>query len=280
MKEDLNILVVDDDEFIRLSLRVLLEPYYRKIICLSSPQEIPGALNAEVIDVALLDMNFTAGETSCKEGLFWLKQIRKKSPETNVILITAYSEIAVAVDAIKLGAMDFVVKPWENGKILATIHAAVKLTKSQKTLHFLKDRQQTLNRAADSSFGNMIGRSGAMQKIFITIEKVAPTEANILILGENGTGKELVARAIHQNSKRKQEVFVTVDMSAIPEALFESELFGHVKGAFTDAREDRIGRFEAASEGTLFLDEIGNLTLPMQAKILSVLQNRTLYRVG
>jgi len=280
MKEDLHIVVADDDEFIRLSLKVLLEPFYIKITGIPSPEMIPGLLQENGIDVLLLDMNFSPGEISCREGLLWLKKIREMSPGTNVILITAYSDIAVAVDAIKLGATDFVVKPWENGKILATVHAAAKLSKSEKTVHFLKDRQQALNRTNDPVFGDMVGQSSPMKKVFETIGKVAPTDANILILGENGTGKELVARAIHQKSPRAGEVFVTVDLSSIPETLFESELFGHVKGAFTDAREDRIGRFEAASGGTLFLDEIGNLSVSMQAKLLAVLQNRIITRVG
>jgi len=280
MKEDLNILIVDDDEFIRLSLKILLDPYYQKITCIPHPDQLTSLLKIQFIDVILLDMNFSAGETSCEEGLFWLNKIRELSPETNVILITAYSEINIAVSAIKLGATDFVVKPWENGKILATINAAGKLSKTQKDLHYLKDRQQTLNRVADPFNGDMIGQSHAMKKVFDTIEKVAPTDANILILGENGTGKELAARDIHHHSKRCGEVFVTVDLSSIPETLFESELFGHVKGAFTDAKDNRIGRFEAASGGTLFLDEIGNLSLFMQAKLLSVLQNRIITRVG
>ncbi len=280
MKEDLNIVIVDDDDYIRLSLKVLLDPYYKKITCLSSAEQIPDLLTQHGADVMLLDMNFTAGETSCKEGIHWLKRVRELSPDTNVILITAYSDITVAVDAIKLGAIDFIVKPWENGKILATVHAAAKLSKSQKTVAFLRDRQQALDRPCDAILGEMVGDSPAMRKIFETIGKVAPTDANILILGENGTGKELIARAIHRGSRRAGELFVTVDLSSIAETLFESELFGHVRGAFTDAKENRIGRFEAASGGTLFLDEIGNLSMAMQAKLLAVLQNRTLNRVG
>ncbi|MEI6455631.1 MAG: sigma-54 dependent transcriptional regulator [bacterium] len=280
MKEDLNIVIVDDDDYIRLSLKVLLDPFYKKITCLSSAEEIPEHLGRQGADVMLLDMNFSAGETSCREGIHWLKRVRELSPDTNVILITAYSDITVAVDAIKLGAIDFIVKPWENGKILATVHAAATLSKSQKTVSFLKDRQQALGSSSDLIQGEMIGESPAMKKIFETIGKAAPTDANILILGENGTGKELIARAIHRGSLRAGELFVTVDLSSIAETLFESELFGHVRGAFTDAKENRIGRFEAASGGTLFLDEIGNLSLAMQAKLLAVLQNRTLTRVG
>ena len=280
MKEDFSILIVDDDEYIRLSLKILLDPHYQKIRSISDPEQMPALFQKEFFDVILLDMNFSPGETSCQEGLLWLKKVRELSPGSNVILITAYSEINAAVSAIKLGANDFVVKPWENGKILATIHAACTLRKSQKAVLFLKDRQQTLNRVTDPLNGDMIGQAPAMRKVFDTIAKVAPTDANILILGENGTGKELVARAIHHQSKRNREVFVTVDLSSVPETLFESELFGHVKGAFTDARENRIGRFEAASGGTLFLDEIGNLSPPLQAKLLSVLQNRVITRVG
>jgi DNA-binding NtrC family response regulator len=280
MKEDLNIVIVDDDDYIRLSLKVLLDPHYSKITCLSSAEEIPDLLLRQSADVMLLDMNFTAGDTSCRDGIHWLRRVRELSPETNVILITAYSDITVAVDAIKLGAIDFIVKPWENGKILATVHSAAKLSRSQKTVSFLKDRQQALDRSCDPVRGEMVGDSPSMKKIFETIGKVAPTDANILILGENGTGKELIARAIHKGSARAGEIFMTVDLSSIAETLFESELFGHVRGAFTDAKENRIGRFEAASGGTLFLDEIGNLSMSMQAKLLAVLQNRSLNRVG
>jgi len=244
------------------------------------PEAIPSILNNESYDVILLDMNFTKDVSSGKEGFFWLDKILQIDPSSVVVLITAYGDVQMAVQAIKAGATDFVLKPWENEKLLATIFSAMKLRESRNEVEDLKKQQQILNKQLNNSFHNIIGHSESIKKVFKTIERVADTDANMLILGENGTGKELVANAIHQNSSRRDHPFVSVDLGSISETLFESELFGHKKGSFTDAREDRVGRFEMANKGTLFLDEIGNLSMPLQAKLLAALQNRTIIRVG
>jgi DNA-binding NtrC family response regulator len=225
-------------------------------------------------------MNFTKDVSSGHEGFVWLERILEIDPSAVVILITAYGDVQMAVKAIKEGAMDFILKPWENERLLATVNSAMQLRKSKIEVNELKDKQKQITSDIDHKFQDVIGNSNSMQRVFQTIERVASTDANVLILGENGTGKEVIARAIHRNSSRKDEIFISVDLGAISETLFESELFGHVKGAFTDAKEDRPGRFEIASGGTLFLDEIGNLSLPLQAKLLSVLQNRSVTRVG
>lgn len=209
-----------------------------------------------------------------------MAQVREHSPETSIIMITAFADVHVAVQAIKQGAMDFVTKPWQNEKLVASVHAALQLSKSQQQLAQKDSQQQFFRADLDQHFSDLIGRSDAMLKVIIAMEKVAGTDADVLILGENGTGKELVARALHRASHRSKEVFINVDLGALSESLFESELFGHKKGAFTDARTDRMGRFEAASGGTLFLDEIGNLSLAMQAKLLTALQNREIFRLG
>jgi len=225
-------------------------------------------------------MNFKPGDTSGKDGIYWLNKILEIEPLSNVIMITAYGEVNVAVDAIKSGAIDFVVKPWQNEKLLSTVTATYKYSQSKKTVSFLKSQKRILSSTIDDQFTELIGQSPAIKNVFESINKVAETDVNVLILGENGTGKELVARALHRNSARSNEVFISVDLGSLSETLFESELFGHKKGAFTDAKEDRIGRFEAASGGTLFLDEIGNLSTPLQAKLLNVLQNRQIFMVG
>jgi two-component system response regulator HydG len=225
-------------------------------------------------------MNFAKGATGGEEGFDWLRRIKAADPLAVVILITAYGDVDMAVRAIKEGATDFILKPWQNEKLLATLAACLSLRSSLVEARTLREKQDRLSADLDRPFRDFLGKSPAMQDVFTTIDKVARTEASILLLGENGTGKELAAREIHRRSLRHREIFVGVDMSAIPETLFESELFGHVKGAFTDAKEDRAGRFEAASGGTLFLDEIGNLSLPLQAKILTVLENRQIFRVG
>lgn len=274
------ILIVDDDPYIILSLQTLLEQHYSFVQAISDPEEITGLITQDSFDVILLDMNFKLGDTSGREGIKWLKKILKIDPETNVVIITAYGGIHTAVKAMKAGAMDFIVKPWQNEKILSTTSAAFKLSLSKKKVTKLKSRQRILSSTIDTQFAEIIGHSPAIRKVFDDISKVARTEANIFILGENGTGKELVARALHRKSARAEEVFISVDLGSITESLFESELFGHVKGAFTDAREDRAGRFEAASCGTLFLDEICNLPLSLQVKLLSVLENRKIIRVG
>lgn len=274
------ILVVDDDQYVTLSLRMLLEQHFKQVVVLNSPKLIPETLAQQVFDVVLLDMNFSPGETSGKMGIKWLHKIIATDPNTSVILMTAYGEVDIAVQAIKDGAVDFVVKPFQNEKLVSTVTAGYQLSQSKKAVKHLRSQKDILSSAMDHQYANMIGKSAVMQGVFQTVEKVAQTDANVLILGENGTGKELIARAVHRNSPRVNEVFISVDLGAVSETLFESELFGHTKGAFTDAKETRIGRFEAASGGTLFLDEIGNLSLPLQAKLLAVLQNRQVVRVG
>jgi DNA-binding NtrC family response regulator len=225
-------------------------------------------------------MNFTKDAISGQEGFHWLNKIMEIDPDSVVVFITAYGDAEKAVKAIKSGATDFVLKPWQNEKILATISSAIKLRRSKSEATDLRKKQKEISAIQDQPFHEFIGNSPEMQQVFSTIQKVAKTDANILILGENGTGKELVARALHRNSLRKDEVFISVDLGSIAETLFESELFGHMKGSFTDAKKDKPGRFEIASGGTLFLDEIGNLSLPMQAKLLTVLERREITRVG
>ncbi|WP_299456645.1 sigma-54 dependent transcriptional regulator [uncultured Microscilla sp.] len=280
VKKTGKILVVDDDQYVTLSLRMLLEQYFKKVEVLNSPKLIPEAFAQQVFDVVLLDMNFSPGETSGKMGIRWLEKIIELDPNTSLVLMTAYGAVDIAVQAIKDGAVDFVVKPFQNEKLVSTVTAGWQLSQSKKAVKHLRSQKDILSSAMDHQYANMIGRSAVMQEVFQTVEKVAQTDANVLILGENGTGKELIARAVHRSSARANEVFISVDLGAVSEALFESELFGHKKGAFTDAKEDRVGRFEAASGGTLFLDEIGNLSLPLQAKLLAVLQNRQVIRVG
>jgi two-component system response regulator HydG len=274
------ILIVDDDEDVLFSARLLLKQHYSIVQIEKNPHQIPSILKNEHYDIILLDMNFSGNATSGSEGFNWLKKILEIDPSSIVILITAFGTVEMAVKAIKDGATDFVLKPWQNEKLLATISSAMKLSQSQQKIDNLLSRQKQLSKDIDQQFHNIIGLSEEMQKVFSTIQKVAGTDANILILGENGTGKELVARAIHRQSSRADEIFLNVDMGAISESLFESELFGYMKGAFTDAKEDKAGRFEIASGGTLFLDEIGNLSFNLQMKLLSVLQNRTVTRLG
>jgi len=275
-----NILVVDDNEDLLLAARLFLKQHFLLVHTERDPEKIPLLLQNESYDVILLDMNFTMDATSGVEGFLWLEKILQSDPSAVVIMITAYGDVEIAVKAIKAGATDFVLKPWQNEKLLATISSALNLRYSKLEVDRLRSRQKQLSNDIDQKYHDMIGVSPAIRSVFATIEKVAATEANILILGENGTGKELVARALHRQSPRFDEVFINVDMGAIAETLFESELFGHVKGAFTDARENRPGRFELASGGSLFLDEIGNLSLAMQAKLLSVLETRKVTRLG
>ena len=274
------ILVIDDDKDILLAARLFLKNHFTLVHTENDPNALPAQLKNESYDVILLDMNFAKGASSGKEGFYWLNKILEIDPAAVVVLITAYGDVQMAVQAIKEGAMDFVLKPWQNEKLLATLSAAMNLRRSRVEVDHLRSRQKQLHADLDQHFHIFIGQCEAMQKVFNTIQKVAKTDANILITGENGTGKELVARELHRQSVRANEVFISVDMGAISETLFESELFGHVKGAFTDAKEERAGRFEIASGGTLFLDEIGNLPLPLQAKLLTVLQNRQVTRVG
>lgn len=277
MEKEGRILVVDDEEDILLTLRIFLRQHFASVTTEHNPNLIPRLLRKNEYDVILLDMNFRKGDTSGKAGLAWLEKILELKPSANVILITAYADVKNAVEAVKIGAIDFVVKPWRNEKLLATIMSAYKLSQSKQTVEKLSARQKVLS---EENKVEIIGQSSSMKHVFSAIDKVAKTDANVLVLGENGTGKEMIARALHQKSLRAGEVFVNVDLGAVSETLFESELFGHKKGSFTGAYEDRMGRFEAATNGTLFLDEIGNLSLPLQAKLLTVLQNRQILRVG
>jgi len=279
MTQNGRILIVDDEEDILLSLQLYLSQHFDQVDTENNPTHLPRRLRKNTYDLILLDMNFRKGETSGKEGLQWLSKILELQEGVSVIMMTAYADVKTAVEAVKIGATDFIEKPWRNEKLLATIFSAFQLSKSKKEIAKLEDKQRSLN-VTSKQPEEMIGDSPAMQQVLRLIEKVAKTDANVLILGENGTGKELVARAIHNQSQRSENTFVKVDLGAISETLFESELFGHKKGAFTDAKQDRMGRFELASGGTLFLDEIGNLTMPLQAKLLSALQNRMIMRLG
>ena len=275
-----NILIADDDDFVLLSIKLLLEPHFQSVKTVNNPERIPALLEREQFDVVVLDMNFRQGDTTGNQGLFWLKKILSTSPETQVILMTAFAEISVAVESIKEGALDFIVKPWQNEKLLTTVKTANLVSQEKKKVKQLKSQQKSLVSAFNQRYEPMIGESAAITSIRKTIQKVAPTEAEVLILGQNGTGKEVIAREIHRYSNRADGIFMTVDVGALSETLFESELFGHRKGAFTDAKEDRIGRFEAAAGGTILLDEIGNLSLPLQAKLLTVLQHKKIIRLG
>lgn len=272
--------MIDDDEDVLLAAKMLLKKSGHQVIIEKNPNKIPFLLNNDTYDVILLDMNFSKDTTSGKEGFQWLGQIKERDPDAVVIMITAFGDVEMAVRALKEGATDFILKPWQNEKLVATISTAIKLKKSYNEVDKLRKAKQMLEEQISQPFRDIIGESAALKEVFSLIDKVAKTDANILILGENGTGKELVARAIHQKSLRKDNSFVAVDMGAITETLFESELFGHKKGSFTDAREDRPGRFELANGGTLFLDEIGNLSLSLQSKLLSALQSRQVTRVG
>src|SRR6478609_6512416 len=274
------ILMIDDDEDVLLAAKMLLKKYSYHVIIEKNPNKIPFLLNNDTYDVILLDMNFSKDTTSGKEGFEWLKQIKERDPQAVVIMITAFGDVEMAVRALKEGATDFILKPWQNEKLVATISTAIRLKKSYNEVDKLRKAKQMLEEQISQPFRDIIGQSASLKEVFGLIDKVSKTDANVLILGENGTGKELVARAIHQNSLRKDNSFVAVDMGAITETLFESELFGHKKGAFTDAREDRPGRFELANHGTLFLDEIGNLSMNLQSKLLSALQSRQVTRVG
>jgi DNA-binding NtrC family response regulator len=274
------ILVIDDNEDVLLAARLFLKQHATLVHTGKDPTILPSLLKNEDYDIILLDMNYTRDVSSGQEGFTWLDRILQTDPSAVVVLITAYGDVEMAVRAIKAGAVDFIVKPWQNEKLLATLSAAMRLRRSREEVDHLRSQQQQLNADLDQQFHGFIGNSPAMREVFAAIRKVAATEANVLILGENGTGKELVAREIHRQSPRASGVFMSVDMGAIPDTLFESELFGHTKGAFTDAREDRPGRFEIASGGSLFLDEIGNLPLSSQGKLLTVLDSRQVTRVG
>ncbi|UCG26721.1 MAG: sigma-54-dependent Fis family transcriptional regulator [Bacteroidales bacterium] len=275
-----SVLIVDDNQGVLNSLELFLKHKLEKVYTAKNPDQVLPLIGSVNIDVILLDMNFSAGVQTGNEGLYWLRRIRKADPDAVVVLLTAYGDLELAVQSIKEGATDFIQKPWDNEKLLSTLQAGVKLKRSRLQVRDLREKQNALKSDIDRQFDTMIGKTAEMQKVFATLRKVSRTNANILIAGENGTGKELVAREIHRQSKRSSEVFVTIDLSTLNENLFESELFGHVKGAFTDAKEERIGKMQSASGGTLFLDEIGNLSVSLQAKLLTVLQNRQIVPVG
>ena len=277
---DASILIVDDDEDILTAGRLLLKRHYDPVHTTSDPERIPELMAAVDYSVILLDMNFGPGESSGEAGFHWLKRILEIDPEAVVVLITAHGGVELAVEAMKLGATDFVAKPWQNEKLLATLSSAVKLRRSRQETSRLKAANQVLAESSGAGNQPMLGTSGALTAVQRMIGRAAPTDANVLLLGENGTGKELAARLTHQQSKRTDGPFITVDLGAVTESLFESELFGHVKGAFTDARKASAGRILAADGGTLFLDEVGNLPLHLQAKLLSVLEQREVMPVG
>jgi two-component system response regulator HydG len=279
-KTEAKILVIDDDKDVLLAAKLFLRQHFTVVHTENNPEQIPDLMRNENYDVFLLDMNFSKDATSGAEGFKWLNKILKTDPAAVVIFITGYGDIELAVQGIKEGATNFILKPWDNKKLLAEITANIQIRESKKELENLKNKQQVLISDANSPFEEIIGSSPAITRVLTTVQKVAKTDANILLLGENGTGKEMIARAIHNSSLRKDEVFVTVDLGAITESLFESELFGYKKGAFTDAKEDRAGRFEAANRGSIFLDEIGNLSFNLQSKLLSVLQSRKVVRLG
>lgn len=271
------LLIVDDNKSILIALKLLLSSYFETVTTLNSPNNLLSTLREENFDVVLLDMNFSAGVNNGNEGLYWLEQLRNAAPYVQVVLFTAYADIDLAVKGIKAGAADFVVKPWDNAKLIATLQSVYRLSRSRREVKRLQEIKREFQAEPRAMYW---GESRVMNDLRQLIEKVARTDANILITGENGTGKEMLAREIHRLSPRRDEALMCVDMGAITETLFESELFGHVKGAFTDARTDRAGKFEAASGGTLFLDEIGNLTYALQSKLLTVIQNRKVVRVG
>jgi DNA-binding NtrC family response regulator len=275
-----NLLIVDDNKSILSALEILLTPEFGEVTAISNPNQIPAELRKKDYNLVILDMNFSAGVNTGNEGIFWLGKIRESNPDVSVVMITAYGDIDTAVRALKAGACDFVLKPWDNEKLIATLRLAIELNLSQKEVKSLKERESELKKEINRYQGHIIGTSPLILNVLKLVRKVAKTDANVLITGENGTGKELIAQEIHRLSGRSGEVLVSVDMGALTETLFESELFGHVKGAFTDARETRQGKFEIAHKGTLFLDEIGNLSFHLQAKLLAAIENRQITRIG
>ena len=278
--QNAKILIIDDNKSVLSALEILLQFEYETVKTISNPNQISSFPELDTFDIVLLDMNFSAGVNTGNEGIYWLREILKKVPQISVVMMTAYGAVDLAVKALKEGAADFILKPWNNDKLLATIKSAYELRKSKKEVIQLKEKESNLKQLINQDRNQIIGESKALQDVLKLTAKVAKTEVNVLVTGENGTGKELIARELHKRSPRSSEVFISVDMGSISENLFESELFGHTKGAFTDAKEDRAGKFEAANGGTLFLDEIGNLSLPAQAKLLSAIQNKTIVRVG
>lgn len=275
-----NILIVDDNKSILSALEILLAPEFGEVTTIPNPNQIPSALRKKEYNLVILDMNFSAGVNNGNEGIYWLGRIRTSNPDISVVMITAWGDVDTAVRALKAGASDFILKPWDNEKLLATLRLALQLNLSRMEVKDLKERESELKKEINRDQRHIIGSSPEIINVLNIVKKVARTDANILITGENGTGKELIAQEIHRLSNRASELLVTVDMGAITETLFESELFGHVKGAFTDARENRQGKFEIAHRGTLFLDEIGNLSFHLQSKLLTAIENRQISRVG
>jgi DNA-binding NtrC family response regulator len=275
-----NILIVDDNKSILSTLEILLSPIFQTVTSLTNPNQIMSELRKKDYNLVILDMNFSAGINTGNEGIYWLGRIKDINPDISVVMITAYGDINIAVKALKSGASDFILKPWDNEKLLATLKLAIQLNLSKKEVVQLKEREAELKKELNRDQKFIIGSSPQLMKVLKLARKVAKTEANVLITGENGTGKDLIAQEIHRLSSRSNEILVSVDMGALTETLFESELFGHVKGAFTDARENRQGKFEIAGKGTLFLDEIGNISFHLQSKLLSAIENRQISRIG
>lgn len=273
---DGRVLVVDDNKAILSALRLLLPAYFSEVTTLSSTNDLMHNIETKRPEVILLDMNFTAKVTTGNEGLFWLGEILKVYPDIPVVLFTAYSDVALAVDAIKRGAFDFIIKPFDNAKLVSTLQAALRLSRSRQEVKQLREIKNEIR----GDGGMYWGESPKMKELRKIVQKVAQTDASILITGENGTGKDMLAGEIHRMSRRAGSSMVNVDVGSLPESLFESELFGHVRGAFTDAKADRAGKFEVASGGTLFLDEIGNIPLHLQAKLLTAIQTKSITRVG
>jgi DNA-binding NtrC family response regulator len=275
-----NILIVDDNKSILSALEILLTPAFGEVTSISNPNQIAAELKKRDYNLVVLDMNFSAGVNTGNEGIYWLNKIKETNPEISVVMITAYGDINTAVGALKAGASDFVLKPWDNEKLLATLRLALQLNFSKMEVKDLKERENDLKKEINRDQKFIIGSSAELMHVLALVRKVAKTDANILITGENGTGKELIAQEIHRLSPRSKEVLVSVDVGSLSETLFESELFGHVKGSFTDAHENRKGKFETADKGTLFLDEIGNLSFHLQAKLLAAIENRQITRLG
>ena len=275
-----NILIVDDNKSILSTLEILLSPVFQTVTTLSNPNQISSELSQKDYNLVILDMNFQSGVNTGNEGIYWLGRIMESNPEVSVVMITAYGDIDIAVKALKAGASDFILKPWDNEKLLATLKLTVQLNLSKREVKQLKERETELKKEINRDKKYIVGSSPQLIKVLNIVRKVARTDANVLITGENGTGKELVAHEIHRLSARSKEVLVTVDVGSLTETLFESELFGHVKGSFTDAHENRQGKFEIANKGTFFLDEIGNLSFHLQAKLLSAIENRQITPIG
>lgn len=275
-----NILVIDDDLAVLESLELLLRGESERVVTLSDPSRLKRMLESQSFDAVLLDMNFTRGRNSGQEGVSWLTEVLKVDQDLSVIMITAFGDVDLAVKAMKIGAFDFIQKPWKSEKLISTLNAACQLTKSRRKVKQLENREEILQEEIERQYPEIIGQSQKIQEVHRTIRKVAKTDTTVLIQGENGTGKELIAWEIHRQSRRRDQLFITVDLGSLSPGLFESELFGHKKGSFTDARNDRTGRFEAAHGGTLFLDEIANVPLHLQSKLLSVLQNKEVVPLG